>query len=74
MEKSVNLTRDEQLALEMLKATGEIQKIARRDGTINLADIGNYFQELVRHLEFSQKRRRGDYIDVIPVPQQEEVA
>jgi len=74
MENSANLTRDEQLALEMLKGTGEIQKIARPDGTVNLADLGHYFQDLARRLEFSQKRRRGDYIDVTVVRQEEVVA
>jgi hypothetical protein len=71
METYAALTKDEQLALEMLKATGEIQRIARPDGTVSLGDLHQYFQDLTRHLEFSQKRRKGDYIDV--TGQQEEV-
>jgi hypothetical protein len=64
MDSSITLTNEEQLALNILKASGEIQKIARPDGTVALEDLYGYFQDLARHLEFSQKRRRGNYIDV----------
>lgn len=71
MENSAaQLTKDEQMALEMLKATGEIQRIARPDGTVTLADLHQYFQALTRRLEFSQKRRKNDYIDVDVVQQE----
>jgi len=64
MENPITLTKTEQLALEMLKASGEIQKIARPDGTVALEDLHQYFQGFVRHLEFSRRRRKNDYIDI----------
>lgn len=61
---TIELSPAENLALNLLRSSGEIQKLSRPDGTINLDDLHQYFRTLTRKLEYALIRRRNEYIDV----------
>lgn len=61
----MNLTSSEQLALSLLQSNpGEIRKVVRQNGTINIDDLFLYYAKLTRELNYARSKRRNEYIDI----------
>ena len=76
MQTTITLSREEQIAIQMLQTNQEALAQVSKDGlTVDLAEVYRWYAKLLRNLEIGHKKRQGQYttvdstIEVIFLPQ-----
>jgi len=64
MTSTIDLTQDEQLALQMLQSHPVAIQAVAKNGTIDLGDMLVFYERLTDRLRFAKIRRRQEYIEV----------
>ena len=61
----IELSDSEKIAYQMVTSVPKVsQVVMKADGSIDIKDLHAYMNALVRHMNYAEIKRRGNYVDV----------